>query len=104
MSASANLQVEGAVDTILFCATVGSVSESCEWMGEKDLQDVCEVGSHVSTGVRWIVFVYDTRRSLDGGGSKLYRRHSLSNRDSPTITEYARSREPRRHRRRGELC
>lgn len=27
-------------------------------MGEKDLQDVCEVGSHVSTGVRWIVFVY----------------------------------------------
>lgn len=59
MSASTNLQVEGAVDTILFCATVGSVSESCEWMGEKDLQDVCEVGSHVSTGVRWIVFVYD---------------------------------------------
>lgn len=58
MSASANLQVEGAVDTILFCAAVGSVSESCGRMGGKDLQDVCEVGSHVSTGVRWIVFVY----------------------------------------------
>lgn len=44
MSAGTNLQVEGAVDTVLFCA-----------------KDVCEVGSHgwtSVTSVGWIVFVY----------------------------------------------
>lgn len=45
----------------MFCATVRFVSAGRGRTGKKDLQDVCEVGSHgwtSVTSVGWIVFVY----------------------------------------------